>query len=139
MPEAKTLNILLVEDDEVDVMNVQRAFKKNNILNPLFVAGNGLEALRMLRGDDIPKNCRIVLLDLNMPKMNGIEFLKELRNDPQLRSLPVVVLTTSRDERDRVEAYNLNVAGYLVKPVSFTDFADLMAMLNKYWTLVELP
>ena len=139
MPEAKTLNILLVEDDEVDVMNVQRAFKKNNILNPLFVAGNGIEALKMLRGDEIPKNCRIVLLDLNMPKMNGIEFLKELRNDPQLRSLPVVVLTTSRDERDRVEAYNLNVAGYLVKPVSFTDFADLMAMLNKYWTLVELP
>jgi len=139
VPEAKTLNILLVEDDEVDVMNVQRAFKKNNILNPLFVAGNGIEALRMLRGDEIPKSCRIVLLDLNMPKMNGIEFLKELRTDPQLRSLPVVVLTTSRDERDRVEAYNLNVAGYLVKPVSFTDFADLMAMLNKYWTLVELP
>jgi CheY-like chemotaxis protein len=139
VPEAKTLNILLVEDDEVDVMNVQRAFKKNNILNPLFVAGNGIEALKMLRGDEIPKNCRIVLLDLNMPKMNGIEFLKELRSDPQLRSLPVVVLTTSRDERDRVEAYNLNVAGYLVKPVSFTDFADLMAMLNKYWTLVELP
>jgi CheY-like chemotaxis protein len=139
MPEMKTLNILLVEDDEVDVMNVQRAFKKNNILNPLFVARNGIEALEILRGDELPKTGRIVLLDLNMPKMNGIEFLKELRADPQLRSLPVVVLTTSRDERDRVEAYNLNVAGYLVKPVEFPEFADLMAMLNKYWTLVELP
>jgi CheY-like chemotaxis protein len=139
MPETKTLNILLVEDDEVDVMNVQRAFKKNNILNPLFFARNGIEALEILRGDDFPKSGRIVLLDLNMPKMNGIELLNEIRKDPNLRSLPVVVLTTSRDERDRVEAYNLNVAGYLVKPVAFPDFADLMAMLNKYWTLVELP
>jgi CheY-like chemotaxis protein len=136
---AKSLNILLVEDDEVDVMNVQRAFKKNNITNPLFTAGNGLEALQILRGDQFPKDHRLVLLDLNMPRMNGIEFLKEVRADPQLRSLAVVVLTTSRDERDRVEAYNLNVAGYLVKPVGFPDFADLMATLNKYWTLVELP
>jgi CheY-like chemotaxis protein len=92
-----------------------------------------------LRGDKFPKSCRIVLLDLNMPKMNGIELLKEVRAYPHLRALPVVVLTTSRDERDRVEAYNLNVAGYLVKPVAFPDFADLMAMLNKYWTLVEFP
>jgi CheY-like chemotaxis protein len=139
MAEIKTLNILLVEDDEVDVMNVRRAFQKNNILNPLFVAGNGIEALEILRSDKFPKDHRLVLLDLNMPKMNGIEFLKEVRADPQLRSLPVVVLTTSRDERDRVEAYDLNVGGYLVKPVSFPDFADLMAALNKYWTLVELP
>jgi CheY-like chemotaxis protein len=139
MHEIKTLNILLVEDDEVDVMNVQRAFKRNNILNPLWVAGNGLQALQMLRSNEVPKDHRLILLDLNMPKMNGIEFLRELRADPQLRSLPVVVLTTSRDERDRVEAYDLNVAGYLVKPVSFPEFADLMAALNKYWTLVEYP
>jgi CheY-like chemotaxis protein len=139
MHEIKTLNILLVEDDEVDVMNVQRAFKKNNILNPLWVATNGLEALAKLRGPEMPKDHRLILLDLNMPKMNGIEFLRELRSDPALRSLPVVVLTTSRDERDRVEAYDLNVAGYLVKPVAFGDFADLMAALNKYWTLVEYP
>jgi CheY-like chemotaxis protein len=139
MPEIKTLNILLVEDDEVDVMNVERAFKKNNILNPLWVAGNGVDALRMLRANEIPKDHRLVLLDLNMPKMNGIEFLKEVRADDQLKNLAVVVLTTSRDERDRVEAYNFHVAGYLVKPVGFTDFVDLMATLNKYWTLVELP
>jgi CheY-like chemotaxis protein len=139
MADVKTLNILLLEDDEVDVMNVQRAFKRNNILNPLWVATNGIEGLALLRGNEMPRDHRLILLDLNMPKMNGIEFLRELRADPNLRSLPVVVLTTSRDERDRVEAYDLNVAGYLVKPVSFTDFADLMAALNKYWTLVEYP
>jgi CheY-like chemotaxis protein len=138
MAENKTLNILLVEDDEVDVMNVQRAFKKNNIINPLRVAENGLQALNVLRSDDFPREHRLVLLDLNMPKMNGIEFLKELRADPKLRATPVVVLTTSRHEKDRVEAYDLNVAGYLVKPVGFADFAELMATLNKYWTLVEL-
>jgi CheY-like chemotaxis protein len=133
------LNILLVEDDEVDVMNVRRAFKKNNICNPLWVAGNGLEGLEMLRGDEIPRDRRLVLLDLNMPRMNGIEFLRELRSDPELRLIPVVVLTTSDDERDRVEAYNLNVAGYILKPVTLISFVEAMATLNKYWTLVEMP
>jgi CheY-like chemotaxis protein len=133
------LNVLLVEDDEVDVMNVQRAFKKNNIANPLFVAGNGEEALRMLRGGEIPTERRLVLLDLNMPRMNGIEFLRELRADDELRYTSVVVLTTSNDERDRVEAYNLNVAGYILKPVTFQNFCDAMLTLNKYWTLVEMP
>lgn len=137
--EDKMLNILLVEDDEVDVMNVQRAFKKNNIGNPLWTAGNGLDALEMLRGDEIPRHRRLVLLDLNMPKMNGIEFLREVRKDPELSTTPVVVLTTSDDERDRVEAYKLNVAGYILKPVTLTNFVEAMATLNKYWTLVELP
>ena len=135
----KMLNILLVEDDEVDVMNVRRAFKKNNICNPLWVAGNGLEGLAMLRGGDVPADRRLVLLDLNMPRMNGIEFLRELRADPDLRAIPVVVLTTSDDERDRVEAYNLNVAGYILKPVTLANFVEAMATLNKYWTLVEMP
>jgi CheY-like chemotaxis protein len=133
------LNILLVEDDQVDVMNVKRAFEKNRILNPLFVASDGVQALDMLRQGAVPGDRRIVLLDLNMPRMNGIEFLSELRADPTLRLTPVVVLTTSNDERDRIEAYNLNVAGYLLKPVTFGNFAELMATLNKYWTLVELP
>jgi CheY-like chemotaxis protein len=128
-----------VEDDEVDVMNVRRAFKKNNICNPLWVAGNGLDALEMLRTGDMPRERRLVLLDLNMPRMNGIEFLRELRSDPELRSVPVVVLTTSDDERDRVEAYNLNVAGYILKPVTLMNFVEAMATLNKYWSLVELP
>jgi CheY-like chemotaxis protein len=133
------LNILLVEDDEVDVMNVKRAFKKGNISNPLFVAHDGIEALEKLRGGEVPKGRRLILLDLNMPRMNGIEFLRELRNDSSLAPAPVVVLTTSNDDRDKVEAYNLNVAGYLIKPVTFIDFCELMAALNKYWTLVEMP
>jgi len=137
--DEKMLNILLVEDDEVDVMNVRRAFKKNNICNPLWVAGNGLDGLEMLRTGDMPRERRLVLLDLNMPRMNGIEFLRELRSDPELRSVPVVVLTTSDDERDRVEAYNLNVAGYILKPVTLMNFVEAMATLNKYWSLVELP
>jgi CheY-like chemotaxis protein len=135
----RMLNILLVEDDEVDVMNVRRAFKKNHIANPLWVAGNGLEALEMLRGGEIPRERRLVLLDLNMPRMNGIEFLRELRADAELHATPVVVLTTSDDERDRVEAFNLNVAGYILKPVTFLSFVEAMATLNKYWTLVEWP
>ena len=114
------LNVLLVEDDEVDVMNVKRAFERNHITNPLFVAGDGVEALEKLRGGEVPKGRRIVLLDLNMPRMNGIEFLRELRRDRELSATPVVVLTTSNDDRDKIEAYQLNIAGYLVKPVTFS-------------------
>jgi CheY-like chemotaxis protein len=135
----RLLNILLVEDDEVDVMNVRRAFKKNNIANPLYVAPNGVEALEQLRSRTIPRDRRIILLDLNMPQMGGIEFLRELRADPELSLTPVIVLTTSNDERDRIEAYNLNVAGYLLKPVTFSNFCETMAALNKYWALVEFP
>ena len=133
----KVLNVVLVEDDEVDVMNVRRAFKKNNITNPLFVAANGLEALALMRDPATPTKNRIVLLDLNMPKMNGIEFLRALRADPQMSHTPVVVLTTSNEDKDRVEAFQFNVAGYLLKPVTFTSFVEVMAALNKYWTLVE--
>lgn len=135
----RVTTILLLEDDEVDVMNVKRAFERNHILNPLHIASDGLEGLQMLRGGAVSGGRRLVLLDLNMPRMNGIEFLRELRADPLLRHIPVVVLTTSNDERDRVEAYNLNVAGYLLKPVTFIDFVELMATLNRYWTMVELP
>lgn len=141
----RLLNILLVEDDEVDVMNVRRAFKKHNITNPLYVAGDGIEALAMLRDSSdgqppvVPLNRRLILLDLNMPKMGGIEFLHQLRSDAALRPLPVIVLTTSNQDRDRVEAYNLNVAGYILKPVTFVNFAETMIALNKYWALCELP
>ncbi|HUR69664.1 MAG TPA: response regulator [Candidatus Thermoplasmatota archaeon] len=143
MEPQKMVNILLVEDDEVDVMNVRRAFKKNNVMNPLFVASNGLEALELLRSNgkpaQVPKDRRLVLLDLNMPKMGGIEFLRELRGDSDLRSTPVVVLTTSNEERDRIEAYDLNVAGYILKPVTLTSFMETMATLNRYWMLSEFP
>uniref|UniRef100_A0A832H4W1 Response regulator n=1 Tax=Oscillatoriales cyanobacterium SpSt-402 TaxID=2282168 RepID=A0A832H4W1_9CYAN len=140
----KLINILLVEDDEVDIMNVRRAFKKNNITNPLYVVNNGIEALEALRGQNrdmqaIPSSRRIILLDLNMPRMGGLEFLQELRGDPMLRATPVIVLTTSNQDRDRIEAYNLNVAGYILKPVTFINFAEVMATLNKYWALCELP
>ncbi len=137
------INILLVEDDEVDVMNVRRAFKKGHISNPLYVAGNGIEALEILRNDEhpamFPSERRLVLLDLNMPKMNGIEFLTELRADPNLKQIPVVVLTTSNEDRDRLNAYNLNVAGYLLKPVTFATFVETMTTLNQYWALCEMP
>jgi CheY-like chemotaxis protein len=140
----KMLHILLVEDDEVDVMNVQRAFSKHAITNPLYMASNGLEALAMLRGSNgqppaVPHGRRLILLDLNMPKMGGIEFLQALRADPDLALTPVVVLTTSNQDRDRVEAYRLSVAGYLVKPVTFSDFSEMVVALNSYWTLSEMP
>lgn len=133
------LNILLVEDDELDIMNVKRAFEKNHITSPLFVAGNGIEALQMLRSGSIPIERRLVLLDLNMPRMNGIEFLRAVRADPELRNLVVVVLTMSDSDRDRIDAYDLNIAGYLAKPVTFADFSNLMVTLAKYWTIVQMP
>ncbi|WP_437334768.1 response regulator [Sorangium sp. So ce394] len=137
--DGKILNIILVEDDTVDVMNVRRAFDRGKITNPLWVAGDGVEGLDLLRGTQVPRDRRLVLLDLNMPRMNGIEFLRELRSDASLRATPVVVLTTSNDDRDKVDAYDLNVAGYLLKPVTFMSFVELMTALNRYWTLVEMP
>lgn len=137
--DGKILNIVLVEDDTVDVMNVRRAFERGKITNPLWVAGDGVEGLDLLRGTQVPRDRRLVLLDLNMPRMNGIEFLRELRSDATLRATPVVVLTTSNDDRDKVDAYDLNVAGYLLKPVTFLSFVELMTALNRYWTLVEMP
>ncbi len=138
-----TINILLVEDDEVDVMNVQRAFKKNHINNTLHVAGNGLEALAMLRGEGgaekIVPPPKIILLDLNMPKMNGIEFLQVLRSDSQLEAISVFVLTTSGEERDIVAAYKLNVAGYVLKPVALENFIQALSTLDLYWSLIEMP
>ena len=135
------LGVMLIDDDEVDVMSVKRAFKQLNITNPLYVAGNGMEALAMLRGgSDQPAVPRplIILLDLNMPRMNGIEFLKTLRADPGLGSLTVVVLTTSNEDRDKVDAFKLNVAGYIVKPVTPSRFVEAMMTLDKYWTLSEI-
>jgi CheY-like chemotaxis protein len=141
-PRGRPLNFLLVEDDEVDVMNVQRAFRKRNIGNPLTVAVDGAEALSILRGESsrsMPKQRRVILLDLNMPRMNGLEFLRELRADETLRHETVVVLTTSEGDQDRIDAYRLNVAGYIVKPVTGEGFMDAMVALNRYWSVSELP
>ena len=136
------VNILLVEDDEVDIMNVQRAFQKNKITNPLYIARNGLEAIELLKGvsgikiTPLPK---IILLDINMPKMGGIEFLKEIRKCPEFHAMSVFIMTTSNEESDKVAAYNLNVAGYILKPLSFESFVGTVSKLNHYWKLCELP
>lgn len=134
----KIMNILLVEDDEVDIMNVQRAFKKNNINNPLYIARNGMEALEMLQTDQVPMP-QVIILDINMPKMNGIEFLRELRADSKLKHISVFVMTTSNEDSDKISAYNLNIAGYILKPLSFEKFLSSVATLNSYWKLCERP
>lgn len=139
----KTIDILLVDDDDVDVMTVQRVFKKNQITNPLYVASNGIEALAWVRSDRsvnlVPSARQLILLDLNMPRMNGIEFLRELRSEPEGGSIPVIVLTTSNEEKDKVDAYKLNVAGYILKPFTFSKLVDVMSTtLNNYWTREEI-
>ncbi|HKG23254.1 MAG TPA: response regulator [Blastocatellia bacterium] len=130
--------ILLVEDDLVDAMTVKRALKELNVCNPLHVAGNGEEALEFLRDDNAPRP-GIILLDLNMPRMNGLEFLKIAKQDDRLKQIPVIVLTTSREERDRLESFNLSVAGYMIKPVDYMQFVEVMRAINLYWTQSELP
>jgi CheY-like chemotaxis protein len=143
MTTTQQLNILLVEDDEVDVMNVQRALKKNDADSTLYRAANGIEALAMLRTNSqiaTDDNRRLlILLDLNMPKMGGLEFLKELRADPALGKLPVVILTTSMQESDLATAYQYNVAGYLIKPITFSNFVEMINILTRYWSMSQLP
>ena len=129
--------ILLVEDDRVDIMTVQRALKKIDVSNPLYVARTGVEALAMLRGDGVPAIepvPSLILLDLNLPKMGGVEFLKELRADPVLRSLHVIVLTSSNEPRDRAAAFEYEVDDYIVKPHSFDEFSNAMSIILADWS-----
>ncbi len=130
--------ILLVEDDEVDRMTVRRALKEIHVTNQLQVAGNGEEALVALR-ESANERPGIILLDLNMPRMNGVEFLRIIKADPGLRRIPVIVLTSSREEQDRVESFNLSVAGYMIKPVDYRQFVEVVRTIDLYWTLSELP
>jgi CheY-like chemotaxis protein len=130
-------HVLLVDDDVVDVMNVRRAFERGALTNPLRVARDGIEALELLREGPPPDAGTLVLLDLNLPRMNGIELLHEMRGDEALRTTPVVVLTTSADERDLRAAYELGVAGYLVKPLHQHDLVELLAVVMRYWQLAE--
>ena len=136
------VHVLLVEDDDIDVMTVKRAFTRLKLANPLHVARDGFEALAMLRGEEghepLPRPY-VVLLDLNMPRMSGTEFLQQLRRDPQHGSAVVFVLTTSGQQADRVSAYALNVAGYIVKETVGDDFTNVVSMLQHYWQVVELP
>jgi CheY-like chemotaxis protein len=130
--------ILLVEDDAIDRMTVERALREIRVTNTLEMVGNGEEALEFLR-DPAREQPGIILLDLNMPKMNGIEFLKFVKADESLRRIPVVVLTTSKDEQDRVDSFNLGVAGYMVKPVDYMQFVEVVKAIDLYWTLSEMP
>lgn len=129
-------SLLLVEDDLVDVMTVKRALRDLKVTNPLHVAHHGEEALAHLRrpGAILPG---LILLDLNMPRMNGVEFLRVIKADPVLRRIPVVVLTTSREEQDRLNSFDLSVAGYMLKPVDYARFVELLRAIQLYWTHSE--
>jgi len=136
-----SLNILHVEDDQVDRMVIQRVIKKLGIAEQVTQASNGEEALQILRGGHSTTTIgalpHLVLLDINMPKMNGLEFLKELRADPQLRHISVFMMTTSNDDGDRTEAYHYNVAGYIVKPVDIQQFESTFQTLGGFWRINE--
>lgn len=130
--------ILLVEDDDVDTLTVKRALKDLKVTNQLVHANNGEEALEFLRSESNEKPC-VILLDLHMPKMDGIEFLKIAKADDTLKKIPIVVLTTSKDEQDKVETFNLGVAGYMNKPTNYKKFVETIRAIDVYWTLSELP
>jgi CheY-like chemotaxis protein len=131
--------ILLVEDDQVDTMTVMRALKEIHVTNPLVHLENGEDAVNYLRDPQKETPC-IILLDLNMPIMNGIEFLQVVKNDSsKVRCIPVVVLTTSEEQQDKVNSFNLGVAGYMAKPVDYRQFVEVMRSIDAYWTISEMP
>ena len=138
----RTIPILHVEDDPVDVGNLQRACAREGVRNPIWAAANGEEALDLLRGKG-PRAREprpgLILLDLSMPVMGGLEFLRAVKSDPELRVIPTVVLTASSQEEDRRHAYELGAAGYLVKPIEFDRFAEVVGAIDRYWTLCEAP
>jgi len=130
--------ILLVEDDNIDAMTVRRAMKDLKVTNELIRVGDGEKALEYLHDESTENPC-LILLDLNMPKMNGIEFLKIDKADEDLKKIPVVVLTTSDEQRDIVESFELSVAGYMVKSADYSNFVEMIRVINLYWTLSEMP
>ncbi|MBA7668080.1 Response regulator rcp1 [subsurface metagenome] len=144
MNSTKGIPILLVDDDEDDILITRRAFERYEPKNTLYVVRDGDEALDFIyhRGDYKDKSIpapRLIFLDINMPKMNGLEVLRRLKNDPEKRRIPVVILTTSRREQDKIESYNLGVNSYIVKPVDFTKFMEAVSTINLYWSLNQLP
>lgn len=132
------VNILLIEDDEIDAEIVRRAFKQLRIANPVTRARHGQEGLDILRNNTIDKP-RIVLLDLNMPVMNGFEFLDAIRDDDDIKDTVIFVLTTSKSQADLLAAYKKNIAGYIVKSELDSGFESLINMLTSYWRIIELP
>lgn len=138
----QTVRVLLVEDNDVDREGVRRAFERHRIANPIVDAVDGIEALEILRGEaGRPPLERpyVILLDLNMPRMDGIELLRELRADRALHDSVVFVLTTSKADEDKAAAYDLNVAGYIGKEDVGAGFIRLVELLDSYWRIVELP
>jgi CheY-like chemotaxis protein len=136
MRSSKVVTILLVEDDEIDVKALKWAFEKLKIANPLVVARDGVEAWEMLQ--TLPRPY-LVITDINMPRMNGIELLRQIRQSEQFRDSIVFALTTSNDEQDKIDAYNLNVAGYMLKSDMGTSFTRAIALVENYWKIVEFP
>jgi CheY-like chemotaxis protein len=140
--EPKTVQLLHVEDDDLCIMGLNRAFKTAKIANPVCFAHDGIEALEMLRGaNGRPRISRpfLILLDLNMPRMDGTEFLKELRKDQELKRSIVFIMTTSAAEEDKVKSYNLGVAGYILKSNPANAFLEATALLDTYWRVIEFP
>jgi len=133
-----TRTILLVEDNKIEAMKVRRAFKKLGVVNDLHISPNGLEALSYLKEQEhnLPG---LILLDLNMPKMNGLEFLHEIKQDDNFKKIPVVVLTTSKNESDRMQSFEHSVAGYMVKPVRYEAYLEVIQIIENYWKTSELP
>ncbi|MGR8931232.1 MAG: response regulator [Gammaproteobacteria bacterium] len=134
----KSKPILLIEDDMVDAMTVKRAIKELRVSNPLEHVENGEEGLDYLRDSEKDRPC-LILLDLNMPVMNGIEFLHIVKTLPELKCIPVVALTTSDEQEDKVESFQLGVAGYMRKPVEYRQFVEMMRTIDAYWTISESP
>jgi len=128
-----TKPILLIEDDQIDRMTVQRSFKNLNIKNPLSVACNGEEGLHLIQ--NTTETPCLIILDINMPKMNGIEFLKIIKADPNFKTIPVVILTTSNDENDKFICYSYGAAGYIIKPIDYNEFQEAIRIFNNYWNI----
>ncbi|MBA3464368.1 MAG: response regulator [Deltaproteobacteria bacterium] len=135
--KSQRIHLLLVEDDDLDVMNVHRALAQAPEVASITVARDGIEALRMLRTGELVMERLVVMADLRMPRMSGLDLLKELRGDPKLRRLPCVILTTSDDPHDRDAAFCLGAAGYFVKPAAPSRFREIMDALRTYWSTAE--
>jgi CheY-like chemotaxis protein len=136
MKNGKTVTILLVEDDEVDVKALRWAFEKLKVANPVLVARDGVEAWALL--PTVPRPY-LIITDISMPRMNGIELLRKIRQSEQYRDSIVFVLTTSNDDKDKIDAYDLNVAGYMLKSDMGTSFTRAIGLIENYWKIVEFP
>jgi CheY-like chemotaxis protein len=136
--DTQPIVVLLVEDDPGDVVLIQEAFEHNKVRNRLHVVGDGVEAMKFLRdGGERPD---LVLLDLNLPRKDGREVLEEIKTDPALRSIPVVVLTTSKAEEDILRSYDLHANAYVTKPVDFGRFIEVVRQIDEFFvTVVKLP